>query len=213
MRHGVKQALAVLVALTGLVHRSKAQEQVAPEWPYKVEVFGTIAHGGFYNGRHVWGRGLDYGGGLGFRPFSGKLHRLGFEVQAARLKTSEATTVYPSLTMDSRLFMANAVCHFRDGTKAQPYVYGGLGRVDVDYYRRCVACVFDRDPVTGELVPRVTEENVSGSKLGVTLGAGLKIALHNHLSIRPELLFVNTTPGSGWNWGWVRLQIGLGAHF
>jgi hypothetical protein len=35
---------------------------------------------------------------------------------------------------------------------------------------------------------------------GVTLGGGLKIALHRHLSIRSELLFVDTTPGSGPNW-------------
>jgi len=57
------------------------------------------------------------------------------------------------------------------------------------------------------------ESRSEGSKAGVVFGAGLKMAVHRRLSIRPELLLVDTTPGSGWNWEWVRLQIGLGVHF
>jgi opacity protein-like surface antigen len=205
--------VGIILAAPWLVHPSRAQEPPAPEWKYTAEVFGNIAHGRFYHGDHVWGSGLDYGGGFGVRPFPGKLHRLGFEVQLARLKKSGAKGPYPAENLDSRLIMANAVYHFRNGAKTQPYVFGGLGLVKVDYYRRCVTCVFDVDPVTGEWIPRVTEDIMSGSKVGVTFGAGLKIALHRRLSIRPELLFVDTTPGSGWNWAWVRLQIGVGAHF
>ena len=131
----------------------------------------------------------------------------------ARLKTSKTTSAYPAVNLSSRLVMANVLYHFRNGAKTQPYVFGGLGHVKADYYRRCTACVFDVDPVTGALVPRITEDIASGSKVGVTIGAGLKIAVIRHVSIRPELLFVDTTPGSGANWAWVRLQIGVGAHF
>ena len=59
----------------------------------------------------------------------------------------------------------------------------------------------------------VSEWNSVGSKMGVTLGGGVKIAINRHLSVRPELLLVDTTPGSGWTWAWFRLQIGMGVHF
>ncbi len=204
----------ILLAVTWLVGPSMAQNQPESAWPYKAEVFANVAHGRFYHGDHLWGKGLDYGGGVGFRPFSGKLRRLGFEVQATRLRKSEELSASVSQNLKSHLIMANALYHFRSDTKTQPYVFGGLGHVNVDYTYRCVDCVFDQDPITGELVSRgVTESRSKGSKLGVTLGAGMKIAVHRHLSIRPELLFVDTTPGSGFNWAWVRLQIGLGVHF
>ena len=208
-----RNLVGIILAASGLVLPSRAQEPPAPEWKYTVEAFGNIAHGRFYYGSHVWGSGLDYGGGFGVRPFPGKLHRLGFEVQMARLKTSKATSAYPFVNLESRLVMANILYHFRNGAKTQPYVFGGLGYVKADYHRRCTACVFDVDPVTGELVPRITDDIASGSKVGITFGAGLKVAVFRHMSIRPELLIVDTTPGSGWNWGWVRLQIGVGAHF
>ena len=210
----MKPIFGVVLAVTWLVRPSMTQNQSKSEWPYQVEVFGNVAHGRFYHGDHLWGKELDYGGGVGFRPFSGKLQGLGFEVQATRLTKSEELNAAVSQSLKSRLIMANALYHFRNGMKTQPYVFGGLGHVNVDYTRRCVDCVFDEDPITGKLVSRVvTESRSMGSKVGVTLGAGLKIAVHRHLSIRPELLFVDTTPWSGFNWAWVRLQIGLGAHF
>jgi opacity protein-like surface antigen len=210
----VTRTLGIVLAVAWLSCPTKAQEQPAPDWQYKVEVFGNIAHGRFYHGAHVWGKGLDYGGGVGVRPFNGWLRRLGFEVQMARMKKSEELSAAQSQSLSSRLVMANALYHFHSGTKAQPYVFVGLGHVKADHVRLCRDCILDWDPVTGKPVSRgVTEWRNEGSKMGVTTGVGLKIAVHRHLSIRPELLLVNTTPGSGWNWGWVRLQIGLGAHF
>jgi len=209
----MKRTFGILLTAGGLAIAANAQDE-APAWQYKVEAFGNIAHGRFYNGDHVWGKGLDYGGGIGVRPFPGWLHRLGFEFQMARLSKAEQNNPSVSQDLSSRLLMANAVYHFRDGERVQPFVFGGLGHVTVDYTSRCKDCVFDVDPVTGKLVSRGLIESITkGSKTGVTLGAGLKIALNKHLSVRPELLFVDTTPGSGANWGWVRLQIGLGAHF
>jgi opacity protein-like surface antigen len=197
------------------VHSSKAQEPPAPEWQYKVEVFGNVANGRFYWGDQLWGSGVDYGVGAGVRPFSGGFHRLGFEVQAAQLKDSGSfgSTQAP-YRFSATSVMVNVLYHFRNGAEFQPFVFGGLGQVRADYAYQCVDCVFDPDPVTGKLVSRGVEEiRAKGTNAGVTYGAGLKIAVHPHLSIRSELLVVNTTPGSGWNWGWVRLQTGLGAHF
>ncbi len=207
--------VGIILAAPWLVHPSRAQEPPAPEWNYTAEAFGNFALGRFYHGDHVWGSGLDYGGGFGVRPFPGKLHRLGFEVQLARLKTSGTRGSSFSQELDSRLVMGNVLYHFRNGAKTQPYVFGGLGHVKVNYASSsCGGCVYYvPDPVTGEVVPRVDEERIIDSKIGITFGVGVKASLFRHVSIRPELLFVDTTPGSGWNWGWVRLQLGVGAHF
>ena len=82
----------------------------------------------------------------------------------------------------------------------------------MDYSSHCGNCVFEEDPVTGQLVPRSQDWRTQASKAGISLGGGLKIAVHDHLSIRPELFIMDTTAGSGWNWNWVRLRIGIGLH-
>ena len=210
----MKHLADILLVAGWPVGLSIAQDQEKPAWPYRVEVFGNIAHGRFYNGDHLLGSGLDYGGGAGVRPFSGWWWRVGFEVQMARIKKGELENVGVSQVLESRLVMVNALYHFRSDTRVQPYVYGGVGHVSVDYTSRCFDCIFDQDPVTGKLVSRgVSEWHTVGSKTGVTLGGGVKIAINRHLSVRPELLLADTTPGSGWNWTWFRLQIGMGVHF
>jgi opacity protein-like surface antigen len=132
----------------------------------------------------------------------------------ARLKKADPITARSSQDLSARLVMGNVLFHFRNGEKTQPFVFGGVGHVSVDYTSRCTDCVFDVDPVTGKLVSRgVTESHTQAGKTGLTFGAGLKIAPIKYLSVRPELLLVDTTPGSGPNWGWLRIQIGLGVHF
>ena len=206
--------LGLLLGLGWLTYPLSAQEDQVQPWRYRVEFSGNIAQGRFYNGDHLWSKGLDYGGGVGVRPFSGRLRGLGLELELAHLSQGELKSAGTSQKLDSRLLMGNVLYHFRSGARTQPYVFGGAGHVRVDYSHRCVDCVFDEDPITGKLVSRgVSDWRTQAGKTGVTLGAGLKIAVQRHLSVQPELLFVDTTGGSGWNWGWVRLQIGLGLHF
>jgi len=103
----------------------------------------------------------------------------------ARIKKGELENTGVSQVVDSRLVMVNALYHFRSDTRVQPYVYGGVGHVSVDYTSRCFDCIFDQDPVTGKLVSRgVSEWNSVGSKMGVTMGGGVKIAINRHLSVR-----------------------------
>ncbi len=209
-----KEFLSIVLGLGWLTCSLSAQEEHAQPWRYKTEFFGNVAQGRFYNGSHLWGNGPDYGGGVGVRPISGRLRGFGLELQLAHLNHGELKSTGTSQQLDSRLLMGNVLYHFRSGTRTQPYVFGGVGHVKVEYTHRCVDCVFDEDPITGKLVSRgVSESHTQAGKTGVTLGAGLKIAVQKHLSIRPELLLVDTTGGSGWNWGWVRLQIGMGLHF
>jgi len=193
--------------------QTAAPEDQASAWPYRFEISGNIAHGRFNMGSHLWGSGFDYGGGLGVRPFSGRLRGLGVEVQLARLKQGEEISATNSSDLDSRLVSANALYHFRGRTRVQPYVLGGVGHVNLAYSRRCGNCVTIGDPLTGPLVPVPYEWHTTDSKMGITLGGGLKVAINRHLSVRTELLVVNTTAGSGGNYGWLRLQTGVGFHF
>jgi opacity protein-like surface antigen len=179
-------------------------------WNYKVELFGDIAHSGFYNGDHKWGSGRDFGGGAGVRPFAGRLRGLGFEVRTGSVAEDDTAR---TTTLDARFVAANALYHFRGRTRVQPYVLGGIGVVRAHRFRFCGNCVATKDPVTGALTPLPYTEDIRATKQGVTAGAGIKVAVHRRVSIRPELFFVDTTPGRGWNWAWVRFQLGVGFHF
>jgi opacity protein-like surface antigen len=190
---------------------SAADEQTAP-WHYRVELFGNAGAGRLNHGSRNWGRGADYGFGIGVRPFSGALNGLGFEVQTAKLTDEKGSAVLSS-SLDTRFVAVNALYHFRGRTRFQPYLLGGYGRITADYYTRCTECVFDVDPVTGALTPRLVEERTRAAKAGVTFGAGMKIAVHRRFSIRPELFLLDTTPGTGWNFGRFRFQVGAGLHF
>ena len=49
----MKRTLGILLTAGGLAICAKAQDET-PAWQYKVEAFGNVAHGRFYNGDHVW---------------------------------------------------------------------------------------------------------------------------------------------------------------
>ncbi len=74
----------------------------------------------------------------------------------------------------------------------------GPGLIRADYSNRCELCVFDVDPLTGALQPRLIEGRTTANQLGLAFAAGMNIALHPRLSIRPERY---------------RVQIGAGLHF
>ncbi len=217
--------LLICLAACGMVAPLWAQDSPVKDWPYRVEVFGSFGNGKLYNGDHVWGSGLDYGGGIGVRPFSGWLKRIGFEFEGAHLnksRTSTSTDVIQIQTfntaifqnLDSRLLQGIVLYHFRSGTKVQPFASVGIGNVKAYYSNKCENCVFDVEPGTGKLIPRQSEWRAyNESKIGITIGGGLKIAIHRHLLIRSQVQVVDMTAGSGINLSWLRLQIGLGVHF
>ncbi len=207
-----RELTCLLLALVRLSCPLAAQIQPDEGWSYRFEVFAEVAHGSFYHGDSNWGKGLDLGGGIGIRPFSGGLQGLGFELRAARL-SSDAAAAAGSSTLASRLVTIDAVLHFRSDSRVQPYMLGGLGFIRARYTRDCSGCVFNLDPVTQQLTPIPFRSEAHGAKAGLTMGGGLKIAVHPHISLRPEILLVTTTPGEGWNWGWLRAQIGVGCHF
>jgi opacity protein-like surface antigen len=216
--------LSICMAACGLAAPLWAQDSPVKDWSYRVEVFGSFGNAGLYNGDNLWGRGLDYGGGIGVRPFSGWLKRIGFEFEGSQLSKSSirnATTVYQNQTLngaisqklDARLLQGTVLYHFRSGMRVQPFASIGIGHIKANYSRNCSSCVFDVEPGTGKLIPRQSESGYEGSKAGITIGAGLKIAINRHLSIRSQVQLADTTAGSGINLSWPRLQLGLGVHF
>jgi hypothetical protein len=85
-----------------------------------------------HNGDNLWGSGREYGGGIGVRPFSCWLKRIGFEFEGSQLSkssTKTATTVFQNQTLngaistklDSRLLQGTVLYHFRSGMRAQPF--------------------------------------------------------------------------------------------
>jgi hypothetical protein len=200
---------AILLEISLFLHQPASAQDGHNPWKYKVEVSGNIAHGSVYNGDHLLGKGLDCGGGLAVRPFSGFLRRLSFDVQMARLHGDRP----PQETLSSRLTAVTGSWHFRPDSRVQPYAFGGLGRMHSRYTRSCDTCVYERAPGTGPLIPVPYYWEMKGAKNGLVLGGGIRIGLRHHLSFRPEFTFMDTTPGSGPNWSWLRFAAVLGFNF
>ncbi len=206
---------AILALLSGLGLRQNplaAQTLQDNRWLYRAEIFGDVAFGELDNGHARWGRGADFGGGVAVRPFSGWFRRIAFDLRAASLSDSNAFTI-STRRLDARLLASDIVFHLASQSRVQPYGLIGVGLVDVDYVFDCSACVYKLDPATGVTSPIPYHWEARDTKTGITYGFGLKVAVHRRFSVRSEFLYVNTTAGSGWNWGWLRLQIGAGVHF
>jgi len=180
-------------------------------WIYQGEVFGTVGWGRFWHGDDSLGSGIELGVGAGFRPFQGKLRGLGFEVRVNQLHHDVQTSATHSTDGKALALLGNALYHF--GTsKIQPYVMGGIGILKADYTRTGYSDWYDGGP-DGEHHEEYWTERVNASKMAINLGVGLKAAIRPNLSIRPELTLIDTTPGSGYNWGSLRVSLGVGYHW
>ena len=203
----------VVLGIACLAFETLAQARQAKSWNYKVELFGNVGYGKFYLGDTTWGKGLDYGGGIGVRPFSRRLHGLGFELQLAHIADKRSPSPDIASRLSASMVSGNVLYHFLGHNMTQPYLLFGLANVKAKYSYSCGACIFNQDPETGQLIPIPYKWETDGSKLGINLGAGLKIAITRHFSIRPEFLLTDTTAGQGWNWDWLKVQISAGVHF
>jgi hypothetical protein len=180
-------------------------------WIYRGEVFGTVGWGQFWHGDDSLGSGIEISGGVGFRPFQGKLRGLGFEVRVNQLQFDIQQSATHSTDGKALTLLGNALYHFSD-SKIQPYVMGGIGILKADYTQQGYSEWYDGGP-GGEYHEEYWTERVNASKMAINLGVGLKAAIRSNLSIRPELTLIDTTPGSGYNWGSLRLSIGVGYHW
>jgi opacity protein-like surface antigen len=143
------------------------------------EIFGSVGGGKAYDDEGSIGKGVDFGGGIGYRltprfGIEGQVNRISYNRDLPLSARFEGTAVFTT---------ANVLYHFTT-SKAQPYVIGGLGFVH------------------HENRARFAEESTtfirSTNGIATNFGAGVKIFLSKKFSLRPEFrVFIADTKGSG----------------
>jgi opacity protein-like surface antigen len=182
-----------------------AQDQQSKEWKYKGEVSGSLGVGQFYHGDDALGKGPDLAVAFGFRPFSGALRGLGFEVLGNFCAFKNQWGNGYSHDGQMHTISGNALYHF-GRSRTQFYVVGGIGMLTADYV--------SINPYTRELSGDPNQvETAKASKMATNFGAGVKTRITSRLSLRPEVRIFDTTIGKGYNWSHIRISIGLGYHF
>jgi opacity protein-like surface antigen len=156
-----------------------APATLAQSYDSRGEVFGSIGGGKIYDDEGSLGKGLDIGGGVGFRitpkvGIEGQVNRIDYERNFFSGVRFAGTAVFTT---------ANLLYHFST-EKVQPYLVGGVGFVHHENRSR-----FPEDNV----LPKRTTNG-----LATNFGAGVKIFLNKKFSVRPEFrIFLGDTAGSG----------------
>lgn len=206
-------ALVVVIGV-GLGWPAAVLGQSATE-PSRVMVAGNAGFAGAGSGKTVTGEGLELGATVSVQPFPAA-RRVSLDAVFSGFRNPrESLGPQRSIEMTAQHFAVRTSYAFRrESARAQPYVFGGLAVIHVDYESECLDCVFDIDPATGRWISRgVVIERIEDTKAGFTLGAGVNIRVTQRWTLRPEYSSSSTTPGSGWNWGWLALRVGLGYRF
>jgi opacity protein-like surface antigen len=159
------------------------------QYAQKFEAFGSIGmlH---YSNYAFWGaaRNVDYGGGLGIRPYSERstwMRGWGLEFNLS------GAPAYSSIHTQTR-YTANILYHFLSG-RTQPYVLIGAG----GYHE------------PGDSSPPRGSSYRSRNQFLANAGGGLRIFLNEHWSIRPEYRGVGLRDRDDFARGSVR----VGYHF
>jgi len=179
------------------------------KWKYKGEVFGAVGYGRFSHGNNSYGKGLQVEGGVGVRPFSGALDGLGFEFKIVHQNFKRETSPDHSTEGHFNAFIGSAHYHFGD-SKVQPYLGGGIGVLKADYTQRILSDWYDEE-MNHYIENRVY--TVNESKMVIRVAGGLKIALTQNFSLRPEFQILDTTAGEGYNWSNIGFTLAAGVHF
>lgn len=206
--------LAVVVGL-GLAWPAAVLGQSATTESSRVMLAGHAGFAGAGSGKTVTGDGFELGATLSVQPFAAA-RRVSLDAVLSGFRDPRHS-LGPELSkeMTAQQFALRTSYTFRrESTRARPYVFGGLAVIHVDYQSECVDCIFDMDPTTGTWISRgVVTEHIADTKAGFTLGGGLNIRVTRRWTLRSEYSSSSTTPGSGWNWGWLASRVGLGYRF
>ena len=184
----------ILVAILQILPTSVFLQEYRP----KYEVFGSAGYGATSDDEGGVGRGLDVGAGFGVRA----TRKLVFEGSANRISHLREFAFSGVRFEGTGLFAcANALYHSSD-SKVQPYVIGGIG-------------VLHHEDRSSGLGPPRPPLSASGS--AYNFGAGVKVFLNKHVSLRPEVrVFVGDLGNGGGTeppFSLLRGSVGIGYHW
>lgn len=168
----------------------------APLYSADKEIFGSASGGRFGDDEGSLGFGPGYGVGLGVHP----LPLLGYEF-ALHGMTHERQTSGGRLLFEGKpvFFTGNLLLHF-SGAMIQPFILGGIG---VMHYSGT-----QRERFTDGRPEVVISKRAN--EFAVNFGAGLKVFVFPHVSIRPEIRYFVSTPG---NFNMIQGSIGISLHW
>jgi hypothetical protein len=212
MKRSLKLLLLVLFTpvFLGSVLAKPSQAKDPETWDYTGEVFGTVGWGKFMHGDSPLGDGFLLDTGFGIRPFKETFRGLGFEFHYSHLDFDYNPVTEISKTGTFDAFTGNVLYHF-GSSKTQPFVGFGMGVLAADYRERILSEILDAGGNIVQSEWRSSE--VRASHFAIRFSAGIKIALIEHFSLRPEVLFLDTTPGKGFNWGGLGATVGAAYHW
>jgi opacity protein-like surface antigen len=159
------------------------------------EVFGVIGVGKTYDDEGSLGKGINGGGGFGYRLS----RRFGAELEVNAFKTRrEFASVVPAYESNGVHIMANGLLYLNQG-RTQGYLIFGAGLLHFRNTMGFAGVDFDR----------------SGNGLAVGIGAGLKIFVKERLSLRPEFRIYGGAAGGAVEPPFtdMRASMGLGYHW
>ncbi len=167
---------------------------VSAQPEHKTEVFGAIGPGWITDNSGALGKGLNGGGGIGFRVSP----KLGLEAEVNAYRQERQFGAQFSRYSSRGAFMvANALRYWGRG-RVQCYLIGGGGML---YYRNAA----DSGGAPGR----------SGISWAIDMGAGAKIFVRKNLSIRPDLRIFGGSGGGAIDgpFSSTRLSMGAGYHW
>lgn len=176
---------------------SLAPVAFAQDYSSRGEIFGSIGGGKASDDEGSIGSGFDFGGGIGYRVtprfgIEGQVNRFAYKRELSAGRRFEGSAIFTT---------ANLVYHFATG-RAQPYVFGGVGFVHHENRSQLDLATFVGDR--------------QADALAGNFGAGAKIFLSKHISVRPEFrVFVGDAKGSGVEppFSVVRGSVGISYHW
>jgi len=210
-------ALSVALLLPSLVAAQSAQSgDKEPSWNAKprLEIVASVAmghvfrfddrgfgnHGNFGAGIEVpvWHKlriGAEINRTFGFEPTPAKCGSILFTRDQPMPCTGSAREGVSSATAGSI-----TASYYFGKRRFQPYLVGGLSILSAKELRSTSIVHTD--------IVEFRENETRSTGIGPTFGAGLRISVNRHISIRPEVRFIDGTAGSTLNLSQWRLSIG-----
>ena len=156
----IRQMVLGLFAISGL-HLA-----CAADGHFRNEVFGAVGIGQTYHDEGSLGSGLNGGGGFGYRLS----RRFGLEAEVNAFRTTrEFGSLYPPFQASGVHAMGNGLLYLNRG-RAETYLIFGAGLMHVSNSTGFAGA----------------QPGLATTGFAASLGAGIKIFVSEHLSLRPE---------------------------